>query len=66
MDFFKVDDLPAYIKGEVEAEARLMKEGPFTYFNMDVSAEANSDTGLKLVDYITLEAKAGAKLMFDT
>ena len=66
VDFFKVDNLPAYIKGEVEAEARLMKEGPFTYFNMDVSAEANSDTGLKLVDYITLEAKAGAKLMFDT
>lgn len=66
VDFFKVDNLPAYIKGEVEAEARLMKEGPFTYFNMDISAEANSDTGLKLVDYITLEAKAGAKLMFDT
>lgn len=66
VDFFKVDDFPAYIKGEVEAEARLMKEGPFTYFNMDISAEANSDTGLKLVDYITLEAKAGAKLMFDT
>ena len=66
VDFFKVDDLPAYIKGEIEAEARLMKEGPFTYFNMDISAEANSNTGLKLVDYITLEAKAGAKLMFDT
>lgn len=66
VDFFKVDDLPAYIKGEIEAEARLMKEGPFTYFNMDVEAGTNSDTGIKLVDYISLETKAGAKLMFDT
>lgn len=66
VDFFKVDDLPAYIKGEIEAEARLMKEGPFTYFNMDVEAGTNSDTGIKLVDYISLETKAGVKLMFDT
>lgn len=66
VDFFKVDDLPAYIKGEIEAEARLMKEGPFIYFNMDVEAGTNSDTGIKLVDYISLETKAGVKLMFDT
>lgn len=66
VEFFKVDNLPAYIKGEVEAEARLMKEGPFTYFNMDVEAGVNTDTNIEIVDYISMEANAGVSLMFDT
>lgn len=69
VEFFKMTDGMPYIKGEVEADSRLMKEGPFTYFNADVEAGVNDDDkeyGLEIADFIKIEAHAGFKLMYDT
>lgn len=67
IEFFDVVNTMPVVKGEVEADSRLMKQGPFTYFNMDISADTNdSEMDVKIVDYISLKAKAGVKLMFDT
>ncbi len=65
VDFFKLEDDMPYIKGEVENEARLMKEGPFTYFNMDIEAGLEGSS-FKIADFLSIEGKAGVKVMFDT
>lgn len=69
VDFFKIEDGMPYIKGEIDADARLMKEGPFTYFNMDIEAgveDEDNEMGLKIADFVSIEAKASIKVMFDT
>lgn len=69
IEFFQMPDGMPYIKGELDSDSRLMKEGPFTYFNMDIEAGINDEEnkcGIEIVDYISVEAHAGFKLMYDT
>lgn len=65
VDFFKMEKGMPYLKGEVEAESRLMKMGPFAYFNMDIEAGVE-DSELEIADFLSLEGKVAAKLMYDT
>ena len=69
VEFFQMEEDEFYFKGEIEATSRLMKEGPFAYFNMEVEAGFNDDDQSKAVniaDFLTIEGKLGVKLMFDT
>ena len=65
VEFFKMEDGDIYAKGEIESTSRLMKEGPFAYFNMDVEAGMEGKE-VDIADFFTIEGKLSAKLMFDT
>ena len=65
VEFFKMEDGDIYAKGEIESTSRLMKEGPFAYFNMDVEAGMEGKE-VDIADFLTIEGKLSAKLMFDT
>lgn len=65
VDFFKIPDGMPYLKGEMETKSRLMKMGPFAYFNMDIEAGVE-ESELKIADFLSLEGKIAAKLMYDT
>lgn len=69
VEFFQMEEDEFYFKGEIEATSRLMKEGPFAYFNMEVEAGFNDDDqskAVKIADFLTIEGHLGVKFMFDT
>ena len=71
VEFFKMPEDEFYFKGEIEATSRLMKEGPFAYFNMEVEAGFNDNDdavskSVKIADFLTIEGHLGVKFMFDT
>lgn len=69
IEFFQMEEDEFYFKGEIEATSRLMKEGPFAYFNMEVEAGYNDDDqskAVKIADFFTIEGHLGVKFMFDT
>ena len=69
IDFFKMEEDEFYFKGEIEATSRLMKEGPFAYFNMEVEAGFNDEDdskAVKVADFLTIEGHLGVKFMIDT
>ena len=65
VDFFKIPDGMPYLKGELEAKSRLMKEGPFAYFNFDMEAGVEGKK-LSIAKMFSIEGKISAKVMFDT
>ena len=69
VEFFQMEEDSFYFKGEIEATSRLMKEGPFAYFNMEVEAGYNDDDqskAVKIADFFTIEGHLGVKFMIDT
>ena len=65
VEFFKIPSGMPYIKGDLEAKSRLMKEGPFTYFKMDGEVGVE-ESEIKIADFLNMEGKLAAKLMYDT
>lgn len=65
VDFFKLDDGDLYFKGEIEGKSRLMKMGPFAYFNLDMEAGVEGKK-LSIANMLSIEGKVKAKVMFDT
>lgn len=65
VEFFKIPDGMPYIKCELESKSRLMKMGPFAYFNMEGEAGVEG-SDIKIADFLSMEGKVAVKLMYDT
>lgn len=65
VEFFQINEGDLYFKGEIAAKSRLMKMGPFAYFNMDMEAGVDGSE-LSIADMFAIEGKLSAKVMFDT
>ncbi len=65
VEFFQIPDGMPYLKGEVESKSRLMKEGPFAYFNLDMEAGVEGKK-LSIAKMLSIEGKISAKVMYDT
>lgn len=65
VEFFQIDDMPT-LKYDAKSKAMLMKEGPFTYFEMDIELKAGEDVEVSVADFITLDGEAKFHLMYDT
>lgn len=68
VEFFQIeDDLPTF-KCDAESKAMIMKEGPFTYFEMDMEASMgdSDDIEISVADFVTLDGSGKFHLMFDT
>ncbi len=66
VEFFQIDDdLPTF-SCDAGSKAMIMKEGPFTYFEMDMEADMGDEMSISVADFITLDGSGKFHLMFDT